>query len=548
MKKLNNALNEINDKYIEEAAQSERLQRNTAKTVRNIAVPVVSAAAVVGLCFGMTKLGVFGGKEGVDLLPASSDTSGAAASTASSTTVTVPYQPNDYQYEQDIFFPDDIPLVNKTQSDIESIIFGSEFPEMLYADEKISMFTDGVGGLYIYDMTQEELTFATDVYDSFLLAIEQFPEDFGGDSWNGISLYALEDGTPLCSLTYPSKNTTKGAGESITEHYLIHTKTPGLERIDNAELKDYPVYHGLSELPYDEKYHAISLSAAHYGDNGEFVYIRNAPADIDLSPKYDMQTIELRRWTEGEVTSDAADGGYYPFTHEVGKYVEWHDHYISTVQSLSDGTEYNTVALVLNDDKTFKFSYNTASSTGNTAEGTYEIAGDLISLDFNDGGNLVYRNDGATLFPCTAGTAGLSDDIIAVSTALLYSEIKYDVLQHEREKYDELQQMFEEQLDARTIELEKYEQLQQSLEEHRQALERLENEQDALVLQEEIQKLTEKREELLEEIELLQQELEQLEQHDNEEDKLAMYLSMLRRGSSFDGNYFAPDFVNILDG
>ena len=54
MKKLNNALNEINDKYIEEAAQSERLQSNTAKTIRNIAVPVVSAAAVAGLCLGLT--------------------------------------------------------------------------------------------------------------------------------------------------------------------------------------------------------------------------------------------------------------------------------------------------------------------------------------------------------------------------------------------------------------------------------------------------------------------------------------------------------------
>ena len=40
MKKLNNALNEVHDNYIEEAAKADHLEKSTAKTVRNIAIPV----------------------------------------------------------------------------------------------------------------------------------------------------------------------------------------------------------------------------------------------------------------------------------------------------------------------------------------------------------------------------------------------------------------------------------------------------------------------------------------------------------------------------
>ena len=118
MKRLNNALNEVHDNYIEEAAKADHLEKSTAKTVRNIAIPVTSVAAVAGICLGLNAIGVFGGKQGVELLPADSGSSSNA-----STSQTVPNQPNDYQYELIGYLPAEMPLVLQTQSDIESRIF-----------------------------------------------------------------------------------------------------------------------------------------------------------------------------------------------------------------------------------------------------------------------------------------------------------------------------------------------------------------------------------------------------------------------------------------
>ena len=126
MKKTENALDKIYDRYIEEAAQADRLQKNTAKIIRNISIPVVSAAAIAGLCLGISKLGVFSGSQGVELLPAASGNDTAEADSASTTVL-----PSDIQIPQEIVFPSQIPLVQKTQADIQSIIFGSEFPNVL---------------------------------------------------------------------------------------------------------------------------------------------------------------------------------------------------------------------------------------------------------------------------------------------------------------------------------------------------------------------------------------------------------------------------------
>ncbi len=104
MKKIiNNSLNDINDKYIEEAANATRLQNTTARTIRNIAIPVASAAAVAGICFGMGRLGVFGGG-GVDLL--TSDTTSGAADTSSIVTEQDGYNTSAFQID----LPDTIPL------------------------------------------------------------------------------------------------------------------------------------------------------------------------------------------------------------------------------------------------------------------------------------------------------------------------------------------------------------------------------------------------------------------------------------------------------
>lgn len=409
MKKIiNNALNEVNDKYIEEAHNATHLQHNTAKTIRNIAVPVASAAAIAGLCLGLAKLDVFR-SGGVDLLPA--DTTSGAGNT-SSITINDP----DYQYGFNGYtpiLPDRIPLALQTSEHIQSIIFGSEFPEMIYADEDTAMFTDGISGLYIYDMEEETLTFAADIYATFDLALTDFPEkigpNYGGDSWSGIELFAGADGTPYCSMAYHSNIVLTGSGlpsqnQWETKYYEIDTETLTLSALpmDNMTI---PLYEGLKEIPYSkyEDYRNISLNAAYIDDTDEFVYIRNCTADIDLLPEYSMRQIELRRWTAEEVTGDATDGGYFPFDQKTGKNIKLYSYYYtgdSVVGHDCHGINFNGV----------KFMLDMYASTGRVPEGYYTLYGDIVCLtEENNGYQWLYRIENDTLQPLEALIAQPTD-------------------------------------------------------------------------------------------------------------------------------------------
>ncbi len=386
MKKLNDALNEVHDNYIEEAAKADHLEKSTAKTVRNIAIPVASVAAVAGLCIGLNSMGVFGGKQGVDLLPADSGSSAHA-----STTQTVSPDTNDFQFEPLGYLPFEIPLSLQTRSDIESIIFGSEFPEMLYADEEKVIFTEGVGGVYVFDFAKEEITFAADIYDSLYLSVDEF--DYTGyDSWNGVSIFALEDGTICCSLARERFSTISSHTDYDYEFYVLDMDELKLTLDENLHENELDLYDGLFELPYDEDLRAMSLKGARIGDTGDFVYIRNCTADIDLLPMYNMQHIELRRWNENEIgeIEECMDGGWFPFDDPVGK----------------EATIYSSYATLLEDDVTqhklnmneVEFNFDTHGSIERVPLGDVTIKGDIVKLVEKTSGYVwMYRAEGNQL-------------------------------------------------------------------------------------------------------------------------------------------------------
>lgn len=395
-KTINNALNEISDKYIEEAYNATGLQHSTARTIRNIAIPVASAAAIAGLCLGMNKLGVFK-SGGVDLLPAES-TSGAG----DTSTITV----NDPQYEYIGYtpsLPDNIPLVLQTTDHIESIVFGSQFPEMIYADVDSAMFTDGISGLYIFDFDTEEITFAADIHTTFDMALTDYPQkigtNYGGDSWNGIELFAGADGTPYCSMAYHSDIVLTGSGlptqsQWQTKYYEIDTEALTLTALPSDDMT-IPLYEGLKEIPYNENenYRNMSLNAAYIGDTDEFVYIRNCMTDIDLLPGYNMEYIELRRWTAEEVTGEPMEGGHYPFSDKVGKDVKLYSQYYTTADEVVEnahGIDFDGV----------EFSFDVWAEVERLPAGRYTLYGDIISLvEKTSGYKWLYRIDGENLIP-----------------------------------------------------------------------------------------------------------------------------------------------------
>ncbi len=395
---INNALNEINDKYIDEAYHADHLQNTTARTVRNIAIPVASVAAVAGLCLGLGKLGVFKSHGGVDLLPADS-TSGAGDTSS----IIV----DDPQYEYTGYtpiLPDTMPIVLQTTDHIESIVFGSQFPEMLYADEDSAMFTDGISGLYIFDFDTEQISFAADIYTTFDLALGDFPEkigtNYGADSWSGIELFTGADGTPYCSMAYHSDIVLTGSGlptqsQWQTKYYEIDTESLTLTALPEDEMT-IPLYEGLKEIPYSENedYRNMSLNAAYIGDTDEFVYIRNSPTDIDLLPEYNMEYIELRRWTAEEVTGEPMEGGYYPFSDNVGKDAVLYSRYYTSLYETVDNSHW------LNFDSLIKFWFDVWGEVDRVPMGRCEQYGDIISLtEETSGYKWMYRIDGDTLIP-----------------------------------------------------------------------------------------------------------------------------------------------------
>lgn len=309
MKKLNNALNEVHDNYIEEAAKADRLHSSAAATVRRIAIPLASAAAIAAVCFGLNSAGVFGGKasQGVDLLPANS---GAA----SSTTIA---ENNDLTLPQLDAVLEEIPLVLRTDSDIQGIIFGSQFPEMIYADNRKAIFTDGISGVYVYDFEAEQLTLAADILASVEQAVENYDKT-AYDSWDGIHLFATSDGAICCTFAEKCVSTISSHDEYRYFLYTLDEENGVLKFAENADEIENAQYDGLFELPSQAEYQALGLWGARIEGTDDYVYIRRSSADIDLAADFHMQEIELRRLTDGEQPEECMEGGYYPFIDMVG--------------------------------------------------------------------------------------------------------------------------------------------------------------------------------------------------------------------------------------
>ncbi|MGN0686926.1 MAG: M23 family metallopeptidase [Oscillospiraceae bacterium] len=447
MKKLNNALDMINDKYIEEAANADRLQRTSSHRIRSVAVPIVSVAAVAALCFGISRLTETDRKKGVDLI----DRSNAAGE---NTSVSEPL-PDKPEQSDDIEFPDKIPLVLMTQSAVEDIIFGSEFPEMIYADDSTAIFTEGVGGVYVYDMDAQQITLAADVYDSLELAIEGFPENFMRDGgWNGVSFFASESAKPCISVQY----TQQDKNSSITEYYTLNSDDLTLERIPGFENSDFLRYNNLKGITDNSRYRPISQSAAYIGDTDEFVYIRHSPTDIDLLPAYDMQYIELIRITDDEVTQEPMEtkSQYYPFNKPVSKDVVLFSLYDTDDGAVRDDcypdsdTQSAAPQLHLNSDGTF--TYENLTETDAAESGTYQTAGDLVWLEFVDMGDyVVYRADGHTLYPCAVGAfeQGSDSPLAAAANTMLYGDFYTEdknIKAEEAELIDEITKLKIEQI------------------------------------------------------------------------------------------------------
>ncbi len=208
--KLNNALNELDERLIQEAAEADRLESSAPKIMRRILIPA-GAVAAAGLCvFGLSNLP----RGGVDLVDSSPASSIPAA--------VLP--------EQSDILPEVMELHAPSREYAEDTIFGSEFPYILYADDYRVMFTDTGRNIYVYHRNLGRITYSANAFD----VLEKYAGDklgeFGGDSWNGISfgVVMLED-TPQLTVSFYHNST------DTYFRYMVDQEFGLLQRYDEID-------------------------------------------------------------------------------------------------------------------------------------------------------------------------------------------------------------------------------------------------------------------------------------------------------------------------
>ena len=173
--KLNNALNELDERLIQEAAEADRLESSAPKIIRRILIPA-GAVAAAGLCvFGLSNLP----RGGVDLVDSSPAGSIPAA-------------------------------VLPEQSDILPEVMELHAPSREYAEE------------------QEKIISSANAYDALKQYAGDRYKEFGEESWNGVSFGTLVKGEEtLYSVTYTRDETNY--------RYIIDMKDGVMRRYDELE-------------------------------------------------------------------------------------------------------------------------------------------------------------------------------------------------------------------------------------------------------------------------------------------------------------------------
>lgn len=389
--KLNNALNDVSDKLIEEAAKADRLENNTARIVRNIAVPVASAAAIAGLCIGLAKMGVFNTSQGADLLPSSStaDNSGAGAVTSQ---INGDTSSEPYQYEYTGFIP-----FFSAVSDYDILSCECKAPELIFADSDTAIFTDGEGRIFYYSMAEKRITFSADIADTIkhinmITRATQNVSDVNAEVFTGeIEFIGGTAEHTYIALPYNEEIEFElGSGGKL--YYYINTRENRLE-FKNWDAVDVGLYFGLEDAP--DGIHSLGKKVARIGETNEYVMLRNCTADYDLATQFDLQRIEIMKYTRDTVSAQPMDGGLLPFD----EYFDDGYAKLAPVYFSGDG-----FTLEFDGYDCYKL-YSTENDevTQYATNGTYEVLGDNVilhedALDFTwyftaDGSTLKYAEE-----------------------------------------------------------------------------------------------------------------------------------------------------------
>ena len=315
--KLNNALDNIDERFIEEAARAGRTAGGAPRWLKFAAIPAVAAAAVV--CVFAVRGSIQ--KPGVDLITQSAGTQPGTAEAVC------------------------IPLLAPTREAAENICFGAVSPRLLYADEEQAVFTDSESCVFIYSFDENRIVFSADIRRSAeKFDREQLPGDIGA-----LNIYASTDGQAIVRLNISGKPGT----------YAVDSVRSLLEPSEGAE--KYTL------TPLDES--SGLTGAAEYAPTADGGVILLAPGGEGS----DLNQIALACVSFGTDGSAAITERFTPFTEEYYSSLESESGFISEYECDGARLRFDST-----DSTVLMFSaWDGASATMN---GTYSLNGNDLRI------------------------------------------------------------------------------------------------------------------------------------------------------------------------
>ena len=307
IKKTARALSLIDERFIDEAAETRPLERK--KRSRVPLYVLAGAACAAAVCLAFVKAAP---KRSVSLLPAQGDETSADVTSVIGAAETL---------KSDFAMPDVIDLPEMTREQAQGVTFSSG-PSVVWADGERAAFADilwgkqissenGSGGdgtaytdvgcgIYVYDFGSGEVVLCADVKQ----ALEACGFAALGDSPFGIEFGRLEDGSLGVSLVYADKSAAYAREDEkylswfLSEYvYALDIDGRCLRRLDGAQL---------TALSEDE---AGAAALAGQGLSGNCVKMGDSyvAAFIDDAGGCGLESVTLRRFTVKDGAAEFTD-------------------------------------------------------------------------------------------------------------------------------------------------------------------------------------------------------------------------------------------------
>lgn len=322
--------------------------------------------------------------------------------------------------------PDVIELRAPSREYAEEVIFGSEFPYLIYADESRIVFTDIGRCVYIYDRNLEEITHSADVYEALKNTAGDNIKKFARDGWNGITFSAAADGTVVIAFT---------DSESEKYTYTLDESSGTLNRL-TAEYDRY-LPQRPDSVNNDDVYFLDTLQI---GEN-QYVGI-----SLDwVSENGYLRMVELSEFSlngdKAELTSEKP-----AFTDEYFGSLEMADKNLA-VYKCGDG-------IIRFDTKAMTFEWDMMPEMNSLPSGSYTISGDEVTLNISQT-SAVYTfritEDGLELITEKTYDVGGPEDSVVLDKIVFTKRYGADIStseaaveQEQSDEYAEIEKMEEE--------------------------------------------------------------------------------------------------------